>query len=762
MPKKKKFNEASTTAQIKGFLASRKAFANAELYDGKKKKKKNKEKPWYMKTMNEVHQLVLEEIAERKRLLTEAGELSNNPELHIKELERAIPALQQQIEADPNDATPRRQLAQIQRQIQGVQKAVEMGGERWRDFLLDPKGTKQRDFEKSEFEKSNEPAPKGGEYEDFAREILTRYAGEADWPKGKEAVISTLLKNLRKYIGDISVSRGEHEKIESWIANRLIGQHKGNVADYVQSREASAYSKKAKGATSGKMRARPSGGKYSAPGAPELRKPGRSLGDKMPGATPSLKQLFDKLSQDPEHARSPFVAPGGSGKGFEPGPGRILQKVYQKLIKGDPQKGVEGIVDPRDLADVDPEVYGIKKSEFTEFEKALGPYLRKLYGKKGYQMDRPGDESLGGSGAKTLPMKRLLAKAIGVKFDDLESKSTELKNDNPAAFANAEQQALTALKKLSQKTYEQEMEMRKKREKAVPDEDEKDFSTQEMEDVITAKLGSPLSELDPESAALKKSAPDQWDAMVRRLFSRIVAGEKKPEPEKFTKPGDPEPWADDDTKDTLKSLEKVSAREKGPTKSKSTKAQRRAFARSFDEPRDPEETERRKELEPVFRSKPAEEKAHKKAKEKRLALIKKRHDIMKKKVGESLDFNISELFEGFENSYDIDVKAPEEEWEDGETPAKKDWAKDLSLESLYHTLSESPLDKQRQLRGGDPQKWLDDEGESSETLKTANVPDGWGKGNEPSAWLTVGKHAGRLGRDIGEYEDNERDDETVE
>lgn len=57
-------------------------------------------------------------------------------------------------------------------------------------------------------------------------------------------------------------------------------------------------------------------------------------------------------------------------------------------------------------------------------------------------------------------------------------------------------------------------------------------------------------------------------------------------------------------------------------------------------------------------------------------------------ANESFNFSIAELYEGFENSWDLDVSAKEEEWEDAKLPAQKNWSKDLTLESLVARILE--------------------------------------------------------------------------
>ena len=752
--KKGKFNEASTTAQIRGFLASRKAFANAELYDGKKNKNKKRETPWYMKTVKEVKELVREDIAERKRLVTEAGKLPDI-HFHLKSLKSDLAKVQKLADADPGDDRARRAVASISNQIANVEKAIASG---------DPTGEKKRAAEKAAAQRAAGPAEPGGQHAELAQSIIDKFESDrSKWPEDKEHAMATLLKNLKKYTGALPASQGEKDKIESFISNRLVKQHDGDVTDYLAAREKTPFKRKAKGVDPTRMKTKTGKRAASMPADARAASGKRDKGPDMPGAAPSMEKLFQKLSGDPEHERSPFSPPRGSGKGYDPGAGgNILKKVYNKLIKGDPEKALKGMVDPSRFGDIDPEALGIKKQEWTEFEKALGPYLRNLYKKKGYKMDEPEDPSVSRAAGASNVLKFMLSKVMGVKKDDVEKVAQE-KSDSE--WESIEQQALGMLQKQFPNEYEKEMAMRDRRNKATAEmdaeEDRKTISVQDMEDALTARMGAPLTELDPEAEKIKQTNPEEWESMVRRLYSRQISS---PQPRKR----DPEPERETPGEYTKikKALAQAVADKKGPRKGASTKAKRRAYARSFDEPRDPEDLARRREMEPTFKASGAAAKRRReqeKLKKDRLELIKQRHQASlerDKAVGESFKFNITELFEGFENSYDVDADAPEEEWEDAKIPAKKHWTKELSLESLYNKLKEAAHDKQRQLRGDDPQKWLDNEGEHSEELSKVNTPDGWGKGNESSAWLTVGKHAGRLGKDVGKDQDNEREEKV--
>ena len=62
-----------------------------------------------------------------------------------------------------------------------------------------------------------------------------------------------------------------------------------------------------------------------------------------------------------------------------------------------------------------------------------------------------------------------------------------------------------------------------------------------------------------------------------------------------------------------------------------------------------------------------------------ISLFKKSKQKMA--ANESYEFSISELFEGFENSWEIDTPVKEEEWEDAKI-STKNWVKELTLESI--------------------------------------------------------------------------------
>lgn len=567
---KQKFNEASVTTAVKGYLSNRRSSVG--------KKKIAKEQPWYLSKDSEIKNMVRRDLTERRNILEAGPERPlGGPEEHIQDLQRQLSSTKDEIKKDPEDQTLLRRVRSLEKEIKRVEKAVELGGEKWRDYLVSPEQTAKQKEKKAASSAQRIPAElrqSKSPYVSVIKDIISKFEADPEsWKDVKNRhVVYSGLKLLKKYVGAIPSTAVDHQRIEDWVNNTLIGKYDGDLKAYAATREPKVGIRRPAQKMSVKT------GKK----ASKIPVAATHTAEPMPGAIKDLFSLHRELEKSPEHKESPFSPPSTSGRGLTSDPGsggRILKNVYEKIIRGI-------IDDPEYFKKVDPDALGIKKHELTRFEQALGPFLRNLYWKAGHEIpDEEGDPSFS-------PEK------------------------------------LTSLE--PQKTPEDE-------------EREKD--------------------------------------------EKVQAG--------------------------LKAVDKFMSRQKAPSKEKSTKSDRRAHARDVDEPRDSEELARRREKEKTFRQaaqaskerlpvkqpgfgdleksrRAAEEDIMRSAEEeeqKKKELInlinKKRAEQMKTLPNES--FNISELFEGFENSYELDAKEKEERWDCAKIPAKKNWTKELSLESLLPT-----------------------------------------------------------------------------
>ena len=554
-----KFNEASVTSAVKSYLSNQKA----EI-DGSKKKKTKKEKPWYFAKDSEIEDMVRRDLSERRNLSEAPERPLGGPEEHIKGLQKQLSQTKDEVKKDPHDETLIRRVRSLEKEIQRVEKAVKLGGDKWRDYLVSPELTAQSK-EKKAASKAQRTPPElrqsKSPYVSLVKDLIQKF--ESDPTSWKDApnrhVIYSGLKLLKKYAGLIPSTAVDHKRVEDWVDNTLIGKYDGDLKAYASTREPKV----------GIRRPTPKMGLKTGKKASKIPVAATHTAEPMPGAIKDLFSLHKELEKSPEHKESPFSPPrGGRGLTSDPGSGgRILKNVYEKIIRG-------LIDDPEYLQKVDPEALGIKKHELTKFEQALGPFLRNLYKKAGY---------------------------------------------------------------------------------SVPDwEGEPDFTSE------------PIQSLEPQKTSEEEEQEKE---------EKVQAG--------------------------LRAVDKY------------LKRKRTSGSEEFDEPRDPEELKRRRDKEAEFRRagqmskeklpvkqptfgnleksrKSAEEEmvqgaeAEEQKKKDLLNLINKnREEKMKTQPSES--FNISELFEGFENSYELDSDTKEEKWESAKIPAKKDWKKELSLESLLPT-----------------------------------------------------------------------------
>lgn len=682
MSRKKTKNEASSTANIMGYLPGGHLLS---IY-----KKNKKDVPWYLKRGGALREMVLEELSVKKIVsLLEADDDQkarkasvDDPEVYFKQLKKQLRKAEQQASQNPWDSTPSMKAKALRGQIERAKKAVEVGGKDWRKYMTDPKPKKPEPKKDPKYS-----LRQGGDdkLRDVVGALIHKYeegsSPEIDQIKQEKGkLLQGVIKRLKQFRGDLPVDQDQHDKISSWIKNVLIGQHKGNLSSYLASKPEIAGKRHVGGARGG-TKVRGSQSKRTAPGGPTQAATYRD--EPMPGAEKDFGKLHKSLSKTPEHEQSPFAPPGG---GYGPrksfgSAGNILKKLYGQLAteylygKGgafdDLVSAVEkrhagvdlsdalerysqlaqqgDIDDPSDLDErefqnqfspeeakalgelsklADPQTHAaIRSNDFTEFEKALGPMLRDLYGQKGHQVKDETEEKeqerkeLGFSKA----MRLSLSRRLGVPLQAVEATMSDLPGEERK---RVEQQALMDLKKISPGVFKAELAMRKKRKQA------------------------------------------QADTEAEKQAKKLV----------FKKREDPE--GDIAYEKGMSALDKAIARKK-------------EMGTGVDEPRDPEELARRRAMEPEFR---AAAQSHQGAmgdlkqrqKQRLIDLIQKSREKRKMASNESFNFSLAEMFgEGFENSYELDPEYSEKAWEDGETENKKDWKKELSLESLMRQLEKS-------------------------------------------------------------------------
>lgn len=636
---KKEFNEASMTTTIKGYLSNRKANMS------KSDKKNKNQKPWYLHNNNDIEDMVRRDLSERRNLLEatktnekieslrdaakkikeklksdpqnqdlrkqfqdlaemiqdemrklnpskvpsgkeadrskfsgggrpdtveprksddvwkarEVPELSD-PGEHVKELQKQLLKTKDDLKKDPEDFTLQRRVRSIEKEIKRVEKAVQLGGEKWRDHLIDPESkakSKEKRLASAEERGVKSLRKSESPYVSVAQDVIKKFESDPTaWQDSQNKhVIFSGLKILKKYIGTIPSSEVEHKRIENWVDNTLIGKFDGDLKAYAATREPKVGIRRG----TPKMKIKTGrGGDKTPVSATHTAEP-------MPGAIKDLFSLHKELEKTPQHQQSPFSPPSSVGRGMASDPGsggRILKNVYEKIIKG-------LIDDPEYLKKVDPEALGIKKHELTKFEQALGPFLRNLYKKAGYSVP----------------------------------------------------------------DWEGEPEVQKVTEPLEPTETPEE-----------------RSERDDEKVAASLGKVKQFQGRKRSAGA-----------EDFDEPRDPEELARRREKEAGFRQAAQMSREKLPVKQPK-------FG-DLEKSRKSAETEMGREAE-----------AEEQKKKDLLNLINKRR--AEKMTSPNESFNISELFEGFENSYELDPETKEEEWESATAPAKKDWKKELSLESL--------------------------------------------------------------------------------
>lgn len=334
---------------------------------------------------------------------------------------------------------------------------------------------------------------------------------------------------------------------------------------------------------------------------------------------------------------------------------------------------------------------------YSEIEKALYPAVKKSFEKKGHLTKQEDDDSsYSSSGANTKELKLIWSNMLKSPIDDVDDKVSAMKKQNPEAFKSLEKQALDMLQKTFPKAYSEEQRFRSLKDAPITkksgkrdlkahgidpkmkhhvDSEESQAANQAMNNVISA-INNP------------QTSPKAFDKIVRDFkkatqdkdkLRRIVKNANDPSKvmQIISSEDTESDSAEQEYNDTMASLKR---------------AEKRMTSQGSNEPRNlsPEELKKRKEMGAHAASIAALDKTKKKKikpnTSKINAILRRRSEDTegnKMASNESKKMKLKNVFEGFENSYDLKSEPDEESWESEAPVEKKDWMKDLSLSDLF-------------------------------------------------------------------------------
>lgn len=509
---------------------------------------------------------------------------------------------------------------------------------------------------------------------------------------------------IRKLAGIDPVSREEHARLEKWARDILFKKFGGNLKSWVASQP---YKKPAAKKLAGvpKQYMKVKTGKRA--GSPSPARKATNRDRLMPGAIYSLSQLHKKMEQEPEHERVPFAPPPSKGAKGTPGAvGNILQKIYGKLAteyiygKGGNFDDLLSAVDERypdiDLRDVldryiqiqskggpqlsDMEMQAVKHSfskqelkaleelatlqdpnthaavqmgDMSPFEKALGPVLRKMEMKRKV----PGGDIYYGD-----ELRKEISYMLKVKPDDVPATMAELPIRKRRQI---EKRAMETLKQLYPDAYKREKEQRGKEQahqmkgdiedylKRVKERGKRQARKEKQQNIHFAKSNKALAQASKRRHEFTGEPRDPEELQHRRNLepSFRQAGQRAKEIEK-------------------REAERQARLHKPKIMRQVPSSPADLMQMAQDPSLDPETQEYALHL-------------AKRGKKKALIDLIKQSKAKQMASNESKQFSIAEIFEAFENSWDLDVPTKEQEWESGKSPTSKDWNKELTLESLF-------------------------------------------------------------------------------
>ena len=239
--KNKKTDEASVATAIKGYLSNKRSILDP--YE-KLRPKKKKEVPWYLKRQEDIKSMVNDNFSLLKKKFINEEPLKT-PKVKGKTLsyEDVLLNLKKQVEAakkeyeERPDFGTKTKLKDLTNELNDMKIAYKLGGENWKEYLLDPEKKQEIENIRKRKEEESKVLKSDPKLVLSAKKIIDQYNNPEIWKTIKNSGrANQALQYLRDYTGGV-LKPGNQSRVESWLNNVLLDKFKGNIASYADSQE---------------------------------------------------------------------------------------------------------------------------------------------------------------------------------------------------------------------------------------------------------------------------------------------------------------------------------------------------------------------------------------------------------------------------------------------------------------------------------------------------------------------------------------------
>lgn len=224
MSKGNKLKESSLASDIKGFLSTAK-LAIVRKVPKENRKKKNTEKPWYLKSLNEIKQEVIGELSMLKEASAE--------EIKARELELQKQMLRTKFESDrdPSDIGKEEVAKSAKKAYEDFMSLSPEEKADYQRFSIDPKLTRAT---AARTQKDTSAAVKRSD----VNPQIAAFIGSEDTIQALDVVDKDVRKSIytivNKYLGAEPTREEEYSAIKNFVENTLYKEYGGSIQEYIK------------------------------------------------------------------------------------------------------------------------------------------------------------------------------------------------------------------------------------------------------------------------------------------------------------------------------------------------------------------------------------------------------------------------------------------------------------------------------------------------------------------------------------------------